>query len=88
MTKDLEHLLSESRGKLLPISRELVMDCVTTKEQETTIIARVSLPDETHVTSVFYEHRADCFMFVIYSEEFDPVPSGTEFPLFHDYGFS
>jgi hypothetical protein len=85
MTKDLEHLLSEGRGKLLPISRELVIDCIVTKEQEITRIARVSLPDEMHVTSLFYDLRADCFMFVIYSEEFDPVPLGTEVPLFQDY---
>jgi hypothetical protein len=83
--KDLEHLISEGRGKLLPISRELVLDCIVTGEHEITRIARVSLPDEMHVTIVFYDHRAGCFMFVIYSEEFDPVPLGKEFPLFHDY---
>jgi hypothetical protein len=48
MTKDLEHLLSEGRGKLLHISRELVLDCIVTKEQETTRIARVSLPDDDY----------------------------------------
>jgi hypothetical protein len=85
MTKDLEHLLSEGRGKLLPISRELVMDCIVTQKQEITRIARVSLPDEMHVASIFYDDRAGCFMFVIYSEEFDPVPPGREVPLFHDF---
>jgi hypothetical protein len=85
MTKDLEHLLSEGRGKLLPISRELVLDCIVTQKQEITRIARVALPDEMHVISAFYDHRADCFMLVIYSEEFDPVPPGTTFPIFHNY---
>jgi hypothetical protein len=85
MPKDLEHLLSEGRGKLLPISRELVLDCIATQKQEITRIARVSLPDELHVISAYYDSRAGCFMLVIYSEEFDPVPPGTEVPLFHDY---
>jgi hypothetical protein len=84
MTKDLEQLLSEGRGKLFPISSELVLDCIATQKQEITRIARVALPDELQVTSVFYDHRAGCFMFVIYSEEFDPVPPGTEFPIFED----
>jgi hypothetical protein len=85
MTKDLEQLISEGQVKLLPISRKLVLDCIVTKTTEITRIARVSLPDEMHVASIFYEDRAGCFMFVIYSEAFDPVPLGREVPLFNDY---
>jgi hypothetical protein len=85
MTKNLEDLIEERRGKLIPISGELVMDCILTKEPEITRIARVSLPFGLHVTGTFYDPESGCFMFIIYSEEFDLVPSGKEFPLFHDY---
>jgi hypothetical protein len=85
MTKDLEQLISEGRGKLLPLSREFVMDCIVTKTPEIARIARVSLPDEMHVISAYYDSRAGCFMFVIYSEEFDPVPTGSEVPIFQDF---
>jgi hypothetical protein len=85
MTENLEVIIDERRGKLIPIPRELLMDCIITREQEITKVARVSLPFELHASGAFYDPGSGCFMLVVYSEEFDPVPLGAEFPLFHDY---
>jgi hypothetical protein len=84
MAKKLEQIIKEGRGKILPLSLDLVIECVTTQKQKIQRIVRVSLPEDLHVRRAYYDPPSGCVMLIIYSEKFDAVPLGKQFPLFHD----
>jgi hypothetical protein len=84
MVKKIAQILNEGRGKILPLSPELVTECVTTQKQKIQRIARVALPEDIHVRGAYYDPPSGYIMFILYSEKFEPVPPGIQFPLFHD----
>lgn len=81
---ELEQILSERRGKSLPISLDDVIQCIITHDQQITKINRVLLPGGFYCKGVYYDPMSESFRFAIFSEEFDPVPKGMEFPLIKD----
>jgi hypothetical protein len=84
MVKKSEQIINEGRGKILPLSLDLIIECVTTQKQKIQRIVRVSLPEDIYVKSAYYDPPSGCVMFIIYSEKFASVPLGKQFPLFHD----
>lgn len=78
---ELEQILKERRGKTFPISLDDVIQCIITDKQQITKVNRVLLPKGYYCKGVYYDPKSEAFKFTIFSEEFNPIPKGEEFPL-------
>ena len=75
-----------SRGKILRISREALLELFVKEKNEiadtqVTIITRIALPDDWTAGNIYWNPSRRVFEIEVFSKEFLPVRLGVEYPL-------
>ena len=78
--------VDKSRGKILQISREALLELLVKQEneitdREVTVVTRIALPGDWSAGNIYWNPSRRVFEIEIFSKEFPHVRLGAEYPL-------